>query len=146
MGDSEYEKPTKQKRFWNYIKSLRKDNTGISPLKDKGRLFNNPKDKANILNRQYVSVHTHEDQDQVPSPSGTPFPDIDAIQVTEEGVRKMLFKMNPRKATGPDSIPARILNDFATEIAPILTVIYNMSLQEGTVPDDWRHANVTAIY
>ena len=146
VGDSEDEKPTKQKRFWNYIKSLRKDNTGISPLKDKGRLFNNPKDKANILNRQYVSVHTHEDQDQVPSPSGTPFPDMDAIQVTEEGVRKLLFKMNPRKATGPDSIPARILNDFATEIAPILTVIYNKSLQEGTVPDDWRHANVTAIY
>ena len=27
--------PTKQKRFWNCIKSLRKDNTGISPLKDK---------------------------------------------------------------------------------------------------------------
>ena len=57
----------------------------------------------------------------------------------------MLFKMNPRKATGPDSIPARILNDFAIEIAPIPTVIYNKSLQEGTVPDDWRHANVTAI-
>ena len=96
-------------------------NTGILPLKDKGRLFNNPKDKANILIRQYVSVHTHEDQNQVPSPSDTPFPDMDAIQVTEEGVRKLLFKMNPRKATGPDSIPAPILNDFATEIAPILT-------------------------
>ena len=53
--------------------------------------------------------------------------------------------MNPRKATGPDSIPAPILNAFVTEIAPILTVIYNKSLQEGTLPDDWRHANVTAI-
>ena len=71
---------------------------------------------------------------------------MDVIQVTEEGVRKLLFKMNPKKATGPDSIPARILNDFATEIVPIFTVIYNKSLQEGTVPDDWRHANVTAIY
>ena len=51
---------TKQKRFWNYIKSLRKDNNGISPLKDKGRLFNTPKNKADILNRQYMSVFTHE--------------------------------------------------------------------------------------
>ena len=59
----------------------------------------------------YVSVHTHEDQDQVPNPSGTPFPDMDAIQVTEEGVPKMLFKMNPRKATGPDLIPAPILKN-----------------------------------
>ena len=44
---------TKQKCFWNFIKSRRKDNTGISPLKDKGRLFNNPKDNATILNSTY---------------------------------------------------------------------------------------------
>ena len=35
--------------------------TGVSPLKDNGRLFNSPKDKADILNRQHKSVFTHED-------------------------------------------------------------------------------------
>ena len=43
---------------WSYIKSLRKDNTGLAPLKDKGRLRNAAVDKANILNRQYQSVFT----------------------------------------------------------------------------------------
>ena len=38
--DAEKDHPPKQKRFWNYIKSLRKDSTGIAPLKEKGRLFN----------------------------------------------------------------------------------------------------------
>ena len=140
------DKPSKQKRFWSYIKSLRKDNTGISPLKDKGRLFNAPKDKANILNRQYQSTFTQEDINQVPSPSGIPYPDMEDIEVDKAGIRKLLQKTNPRKATGPDSIPARILKDCTSELAPILTIIFNKSLQEGKVPEDWRHANVTAIY
>ena len=54
VNDDQDDKPSKQKRFWSYIKSLRKDITGITPLKDKGRLFNSPKDKATILNRQYL--------------------------------------------------------------------------------------------
>ena len=33
--DPEVDGPPKQKRFWNYIKSLCKDSTGVSPLKDK---------------------------------------------------------------------------------------------------------------
>ena len=146
VNEDHDDKPSKQKRFWSYIKSLRKDNTGISPLKDKGRLFNAPKDKANILNRQYQSTFTQEDTNQVPSPSGIPYPDMEDIEVDEAGIRKLLQKTNPRKATGPDSIPARILKDCASELAPILTIIFNKSLQEGKVPEDWRHANVTAIY
>lgn len=71
---------------------------------------------------------------------------MDDIQVTEDGIRKMLEKTNPRKTTGPDSIPVRFMKDYASRLAPILTVIFNRSLQEGTVPDDWRHANVTAIF
>ena len=139
VNEDQDEKPAKQKRFWSYIKSLRKDNTGISPLKDKGRLFNAPKDKTNILNSQNQSTFTQEDTCHVPSPSGTPFPDMEEIHIDEDGVRKLLQKTNPRKATGPDNIHARILKDYASELAPILTIIFNKSLQEGTVPEDWRH-------
>ena len=71
---------------------------------------------------------------------------MEDIQVDEAGIRKLLQKTNPRKTTGPDSIPARILKDCATEVAPIITIIFNKSLQEGKVPEDWRHATVTAIY
>ena len=104
----------------NYIKSLRKDSTGIAPLKDNGRLFNASKDKADILNRQYQSVFTQEDPDtQVPDPDGKPYPDMNNIYVSEDGVRKLLQKSNPRKATGPDMIPARLLKECAEELAPI---------------------------
>jgi hypothetical protein len=43
-------------------------------------------------------------------------------------------------------IPARILRDLADVIAPLLTLIFQKSLDEGNIPNDWRTANVTAIF
>ena len=62
------------------------------------------------------------------------------IKVTNDGVLKLLQSLDIKKATGPDSLPARILREFATEIAPILTVIFQQSLDTGIVPADWRLA------
>jgi hypothetical protein len=59
---------------------------------------------------------------------------------------KLLQKLNPQKACGPDQIPARILRDLADVIAPPLTLIFQKSLDEGNIPNDWRTANVTAIF
>ena len=105
-----------------------------------------PKDKTNILNRQYESVYTQEDISNVPSPSGQPYQPMDEITVTGQGVRKLLQKINPRKACGPDMIPAMILKDLADEIAPLLASIFQRSFDCGEVPDDWRSANITPVF
>ena len=147
VGDQDSAYQPKQKRFWSYIKSLRKDSSGIAPLKDNGRLFNSPTDKANILNHQYHSVFTWEDPSSAtPDPDGTPLPDMDNITVTEQGVKKLLQKSNPQKATGPDMIPAQILRECSEELAPILTIVFNRTLQTGCVPEDWKQANVSAVF
>ena len=64
------------------------------------------------------------------------------ITVTVPGVEKLLLNLKPHKAAGPDAILPRTLKDFATEIAPVLTFIFNKSLSSSTIPDDWRTANV----
>ena len=68
------------------------------------------------------------------------------IRVTDEGVAKLLQKLNPNKATGPDTLPARILKELATEISPFLTFIYQKSLESGVIPTNWKSANITAIF
>ena len=67
------------------------------------------------------------------------------IQVTCEGVVKLLSKLNPKKAIGPDRVPTFILRDYAELIAPILRIIFQQSLDTGEVPDDWKSANIAAI-
>lgn len=42
------------------------------------------------------------------------------IEVSLEGVVKLLKELNPNKASGPDGIPAHILKLAAEEVAPAL--------------------------
>ena len=62
------------------------------------------------------------------------------------GVRKLLEAIKHHKATGPDGIPARLLKDYAFELAPVLSHIYQASLNQGRVPADWKQAWVTPVY
>ena len=50
------------------------------------------------------------------------------------------------KAVGPDCIPNIILKTCAEEIAPGLTKIFDVSIRTGTLPEDWRNANVAPIF
>ncbi len=71
---------------------------------------------------------------------------MEDIIVTENGVRKLLSNLKPHKAAGPDQIKPRILKECATEIAPILTSLFNKSISSGTVPKEWSEANVTPVF
>lgn len=53
------------------------------------------------------------------------------IKVTKEGVVKLLLKLNPSKASGPDLLPARVLKELAIQIAPFLTIIFQESFNVG---------------
>lgn len=55
--DSETTKPRAlNKKFWGYIKSKKTESTGISPLKERGKLVTDPKEKAELLNKQFESA------------------------------------------------------------------------------------------
>ena len=48
------------KKFWRYIKKLRKDQVGVPPLSINNTTLQNPKEKAEALNNQFYSVFTRE--------------------------------------------------------------------------------------
>ena len=55
-------------------------------------------------------------------------------QLTKK-VLKLLNNLNILKASVPDNISARVLKECRFEVSPILTLIYNESLAQGSVPD-----------
>ena len=71
---------------------------------------------------------------------------LSKIHISEEGVRKLLKGLNPNKACGPDGISPRVLKELADEVAPILTLLFRTSMDTGTVPEDWRSANITPVF
>ena len=68
------------------------------------------------------------------------------IYIHVNGVAKLLRGIKAHKATGPDAIPARLLKEAADQMAPLLTTIYRASLQQATVPEKWKKANVVPIF
>ena len=109
------------KIFFSFIKSKKCENIGVSPLRDsKGKLHTDDKVKANLLNRQFISVFSNDDA-ITPTMLSTRSPNMPEITVTINGVTKLLEKLNPYKASGPDMVSARFLEEVATEISPALT-------------------------
>ena len=129
------------------IKAIRRDSTGVAPLKDQGKLIQDPIDKATILNKQFQSVVSPSDTVQLPEMMrDSPYSEMPNITITTAGVVKLLENLNPHKSSGPDRILPHTLKQFSTEIGPIITIILNKSLTSSIVPDDWRKANVTPIF
>ena len=56
------------------------------------------------------------------------------------------MKMYLFKVVRPDSIPAFVLKAAFDELAPILTLIYQTSLDTGQVPSEWRDAWVVPVF
>ena len=68
------------------------------------------------------------------------------ITIDIEEVKKRLQKLNVNKSPGPNGLHPRILREASEQIAAPLAAIYTASINSGTIPDDWKLANVTAIY
>ena len=85
------------------------------------------KSKAGILNRQYQSVFSHEDLNDIPDPDEEEFPEMQDITIAEEGILKLLSNLQENKASGPDLIPPRILKAAAKPISKYLALLFNSS-------------------
>jgi len=103
--------------------------------------------KAEALREQYENVFTREDLNKVPI---LPESHTRIFRVlytfSTRGIQKLLESTRPDKASGPDQIPACVLNGSAFEFALILTSLFKQSFDKGALPSAWRDANITAIF
>ena len=135
------------KPFYSYLKSQKQDSQGVSPLREGGQLYSDAVSKARILSNQFKSVFTRDDPDApVKKLPGPDYPDIPELIIRPEGVEKLLAGLNPRKASGPDEIPARMLQSLSTELAPALTAIFTQSVEEGALPKQWKTAWIAPVF
>ena len=91
-------------------------------------------------------MFTHENISTLPDVGASPFPTIVTDNINVDGVEKLLAGLQGHKAHGPDGIPARLLKEFAHNMAPLLTHIYKASLHQSRLPCDWKTALVFPIY
>ena len=131
------------KRFWSYVKSIRQNNCSVSSLKSNGVLYSDNKNKADILNQQFASVFTEENLSTLPNLGPSPHPHIPSIVVNVTRVAKILHGLNPTKASRPDEVPARLLKEFADQLAPALSHVFTASLQQSPPRLEKSHSDTS---
>ena len=67
------------------------------------------------------------------------------IKINTNCVIKLLKSINPHKATGPGNIPANFLNNLSEELSQFLSFFFQLSIDNGNIPVDWKQANVVPI-
>jgi hypothetical protein len=102
---------------------------------------------ADAFNTYFAAVFTSNTNSSLPliSPSQSSSNFLDSITVSEFEVQSLLSSLSPSKATGPDGVPAYLLKCCSEVIAPCLTVLFELSLQQGVFPSEWKSANVVPI-
>ena len=61
-------------------------------------------------------------------------PSYDPLTVQAQEVARMLVRVNPRKAAGPDGVPGKVLRACADQLSQVFTKIFNLSLSQATIP------------
>ena len=132
-------------RLYSYIKSLKTENVGVAPLLSSDHLTSDAQEKAELLNSQFVSVFSVDDGKPLPAlPTATT--KMNKIIIDPDGVCALLLKIKPHCAGGPDDIPAKILQLFARELAPAVTLLFQASLHQSKVPSDWKWSRVVPVF
>ena len=136
------------RKFWSFTKNKRCENGGVVPLRNTdGLTYSYNKMKANILNNQFSSVFNNkEDKSTIKEMKTNPYQEMKNITISENGIHKLLSHLNIHKASGPDEISTRLLKSVAPDISSILTTFFQTSVDQGTLPSDWKNANVVPIF
>lgn len=65
--------------------------------------------------------------------------------VSELRIARLLAKLNPSEACGPDEVPNWLLREYSKLLAYPVCGIINVSLQEQRLPTIWKYADVSPI-
>ena len=71
---------------------------------------------------------------------------LDDLVITEDQVKKKLKGLKIDKSPGPDGMYPRILKELSDMIAGPLCILFNKSVLERALPQEWKDGHVTPIF
>ena len=145
-------------KIWKGIKEIinikAKNFSQPTCIIDKGKTLTDPKDIANSFNQFYTSIAddilkkrkftgNKNFSDYMKEPSEISFA---IYECTRAEIENIILSLNPRKATGPCSIPTNILHLLKDDISDPLSTIFNLSIRTGIHPELLKSAKVIPIF
>ena len=138
---------TTDKKFFSYIRAKTKSRSDVGPLKSDGKSVTGSKEIADVLNKYFGSVFQPEEEGPVPEPKEyNSTARCGGVNFRPSLVKKAIKKLKTHSAPGPDGITPRVLQELVEEVSTPLSIVFMISMESSSVPEDWRRANVTPIF
>ena len=137
--------------FYAYVRSKQKVRDKVGPLENNGgNIISDGFQMAEVLNEYFSSVFTTEDISSLPVPftkfEGSKSEHLGQLFITPEMIAKKIKKMKDNKSPGVDGIPRKLLKEIVEQISTPLAKVFNLSLEVGIVPSEWKEANITPLF
>ena len=132
------------KRLFAYLRRRTRAESRI-PLTNTNGVLETAQSKAESFAAHYSTVYLNE---TLPAPNlhhDHPFPWHEE-PITVEEVTSHLRNINPNKSPGPDGLHPLVLKKLADILAEPLTLLFNLSLNEGRLPTEWKKAVIKPMY
>ena len=124
--------------------------SGVGPLKSStGDLVLSDSGKAELLNSFFVSACTSDNGVLPQLPDQAIIGDestLDSLTFRTSQTKQILKKLKSKTSSGTDGLPPILFKNLANQLAQPLTVMFNMFMQAGEVPYQWKQANVVPIF
>ena len=136
--------------FWSFVNKHRKIKSSVAPLlRPDGTVTDDPLEKANILQSQYVGVFSdpekcsaEEATKDIPSSPHI----LDDMDFTPACIERALAELDPYAGAPPDDIPAVILSKCRKQLAYPLWLLWNRSFSDGVVPACLKRQQITPVF
>lgn len=106
-------------------------------------------DYANDLNKFYTRFDCHdfkrERETIINKLKEEANQNSESIVISETSVFDAMKRINPNKACGPDGIHPRAVKTCAEQLCNIFYIIFNMSLNQCTVPSQWKTSCIVPV-
>jgi len=140
-----------KKSFYAYTRSKSKTKVQVrSLLTTDGIQLEDDSDVVKSFNHYFASVFTKDDVSCSAVPIVMMTGDTELrctnLHLDINIVTKAILRLKPDKALGPDELSPKLLIETCNEIAYPLLLLFRKSLNESSVPNDWKQTNVTPIF
>ena len=141
--------------LWKSVKEAipgsnpRKDN--ITSLISDGITHTNPTSMSSIFNKFFATIGVKLAEKftmNTPTTNGVNQASSNFAfkTISCESVTKKIKELKPNKAVGLDKVSSRMLKDAADIVAPSLTSLFNISINNGCFPSTWKLAKISPLF
>ena len=123
---------------------------GISKLVlGNGNTAETDEQKSQALNLFFSFFSKNETLDNIPALNCANNSDgvcLPEVVITPAVVFNKFKTLNPTKSEGPDRIPSRVLLELQKFLYIPMTILFNNSIEKGSIPCNRKNAEITAIF